>query len=209
MRHLLPSNTNCIDIGCYRGDVLRDMLQLAPHGRHYAFEPTPDNYRYLSQQFTSVKLINVALSNYSSVSEFQYVIGRTARNGLRKVAYPQPSQETAKIHVMVDRLDNIVPPDAKIGFVKLDVEGAELDVLRGAANLLQKDRPLLVFEHDAKMAKVYDADSQAIYEYLSEAHSYRLSPLRQWAQHRTALSKKEFLKVCEQGLTPYFFAFPD
>ena len=45
-----------------------------------------------------------------------------------------------------DCLDNLVQPDRRIDFIKLDVEGHESGVLRGAKNLFQRDRPTILFE---------------------------------------------------------------
>ena len=37
----LRSDSNCLDIGSYRGDVLREMVRRAPLGHHIAWEPLP------------------------------------------------------------------------------------------------------------------------------------------------------------------------
>ncbi len=50
--------------------------------------------------------------------------------------------------------------------VKIDVEGAELDVLRGGRALLADARPLVVFEHVASAARLYGASSGEIWELL-------------------------------------------
>ena len=44
------------------------------------------------------------------------------------------------------RLDNVLTPPADVGLIKLDVEGAELAVLRGASELISRCRPVVLFE---------------------------------------------------------------
>jgi len=41
MKGLLRADSNCIDIGCHKGEILREMLKYAPNGQHFAFEPLP------------------------------------------------------------------------------------------------------------------------------------------------------------------------
>ena len=50
----------------------------------------------------------------------------------------------------------------------MDVEGAELQVLEGGRGLLSGSRPLLIFEHVAEAAKIYDSASTALWDLLSE-----------------------------------------
>ena len=41
MKRILQEDSNCVDIGCYQGSILREILRFAPKGTHFAFEPLP------------------------------------------------------------------------------------------------------------------------------------------------------------------------
>ena len=81
MRRVMHSRSNGVDVGCYRGEVLRNMIKLSPKGSHFAFEPTPKNFQYLAQKFKTASVFNLALSDYTGESTFQHVIDRPARSG--------------------------------------------------------------------------------------------------------------------------------
>ena len=46
----------------------------------------------------------------------------------------------------VFQLDDLIPLGSKVSFLKIDVEGGELDVFLGASNLLETFRPIVAFE---------------------------------------------------------------
>jgi hypothetical protein len=48
--------------------------------------------------------------------------------------------------VDVRRLDDLIPEGIPIAFIKIDVEDAQVGVLKGAANLLRRNKPVVVFE---------------------------------------------------------------
>jgi hypothetical protein len=47
MKRTLRKDSNCIGVGCHIGDMLKEMIKVAPDEVHYAFEPLPDFYRQL------------------------------------------------------------------------------------------------------------------------------------------------------------------
>jgi len=49
MRRVLSINSNCIDIGCHKGEILELILRYAPEGNHYAFEPIPYLFNQLEK----------------------------------------------------------------------------------------------------------------------------------------------------------------
>ena len=107
IRKVLKRDSNCIDIGSYRGEILREMLKTAPQGKVFAFEPIPENYQYISRKYKGAVTYNVALSDRAGKSVFYHVTGRPARSGLRKQSYPDPNEKVEEITVNLEKLDNI------------------------------------------------------------------------------------------------------
>src|SRR6201999_3450082 len=62
MRRVLRPESSCIDVGAYRGQILREMQRLAPRARHVAYEPVPENYEWLVAHFPDVTIHRCALS---------------------------------------------------------------------------------------------------------------------------------------------------
>lgn len=53
MKRVLREDSNCVDVGCHKGNILRLMMHLAPKGTHFAFEPLPKMYQELLESFGS------------------------------------------------------------------------------------------------------------------------------------------------------------
>lgn len=70
-------------------------------------------------------------------------------------ASTQDSQSVACI-----KLDNFIDPHSIVSLIKIDAEGSELDVLKGAENLIKQNRPILFLENDRKIT------SKPLIEYL-------------------------------------------
>jgi FkbM family methyltransferase len=204
MRRVLTPTSNCVDIGCYRGSLLREMVSLAPRGRHFAFEPVPENYRYLKARFPTVQVFDIALADYTGEASFQHVVGRSARSGLRRVAYPDPRQEVAEISVSVDTLDRIVPVDLKLDLLKTDVEGAELQVLRGAAGVIRRSRPMVIFECGSERSEAYGTRPEDVYDLVRADLRLEVTLMRDWLQNRRSLSRSEF---CDRLYAKQDFCF--
>ncbi len=145
LRGTLAPQSNCIDVGAHGGTFLTQFLEFAPRGRHFAFEPIPALATELRRKFPSVLVHECALSDTDGETTFQYVPERPAWSGLKPQPYPV-NTKPQPIRVTLKRLDGVVPPEVPIAFLKIDVEGAELEVLRGARQVLQREKPLVYFE---------------------------------------------------------------
>ena len=207
MKRHLGSNSNCIDVGAYRGEILRQMLKISPRGRIFAFEPVPDNYRYLKKRYPSVAIFNVALSDKIGNSDFFHATGRPALSGLRKQDYPDPEEQVETINVKVETLDHVIPQDIRVDFIKIDVEGAELNVLQGGKRIIMHNRPVIVFEHGPAAISRYNASSEMIYDFIVNEWGCKLSTMARWLSGTEHYSRKEFLDDCFNNKEFYFIAY--
>lgn len=148
MRFLLRHDSNCVDVGANVGSVLREMVRIAPDGRHIAFEPLPERAAQLRTEFQIADVRQLALSNQRGVSNFTRVPDCDAYSGFRRQWYPK-KWRTETIEVETDTLDRCLPDGFQPTLIKIDVEGAERDVIAGAIETLRSARPFVVFEHFA------------------------------------------------------------
>jgi FkbM family methyltransferase len=197
---LLERDSNCIDVGAHLGDQLREMLRVAPEGRHIAFEPLPDLHEQLVRDFPDVDVRNVALSDHSGEASFTHVRTRPGYSGFRERKYPA-AEETETITVPVAPLDESLPDDYVPALIKVDVEGAEQQVLEGALKTLSVYRPALVFEHGSA-AREYGTTSVAIFDLLTEGAGLRVFDL----DGNGPYSRDGFAAACEQGTHWNFLA---
>lgn len=164
LAHGLAEDANCIDVGAHCGDVLTDIVRYAPAGRHVAFEPLPSQAADLAERFAGVEVRNAAVSDEAGSARFTHVVSNPQLSGLRDRGFAGEASET--IEVAVERIDDVVDPRRPVALVKIDVEGAELDVLRGGIELLRRDRPTVVFEHGIGGSDHFGASSGEVHDLL-------------------------------------------
>lgn len=164
----LSSDATYVDVGANRGQILREAVRVAPRGRHFAFEPIPAVAAELMREFPSVDSRQMALGARADTAQFCHFRSLDGWSGLRRSNEITDQQgDPEYITVKVSTLD------AEIGemqprVVKIDVEGAELEVLEGARGLLAHARPLVIFEHVASAAALYGHPPGAVWDLLDE-----------------------------------------
>jgi len=200
-----------VDVGCHEGAVLDKMVAVAPHGTHFAFEPIPDFYRKCVASFApnpKVHIYELALSDCVGTFPFQHVVSNPAYSGLRRRRYDRSGETITEIMIKTNLLDNIIPTDVPIDFVKIDVEGAELQVLKGAIGVLRRSRPMIVFEHGLGAADYYGTTPEEVYELLVGKCGLQISLMERWLNDEFPLSRAEFCDQFYKGLNFYFLAHP-
>ena len=151
-----------IDIGVYRGVY---SYYLSKESKYvYAFEANPLLIKKLKkgfQNYKNIRIENLAVSSNQGVANLKipfrnqnidyadheelYQLGTATiheKNNLANTKFQ--SYEIKKINLDSYSFDH------KIGFIKIDVEGHELDIIYGAKNLILKDKPNLMIEIEEK-----------------------------------------------------------
>jgi FkbM family methyltransferase len=216
MQKVLRFDSNCIDVGCHAGDILIEILKFAPKGCHYAFEPLPNYYQDLLTRFKdnlNVKLFDLALSDSERETSFLFVESNPAFSGLQKRKYFRNNLESEEkiieLKVKTQCLDRIVPEDFAIDLIKIDVEGAELEVLKGAIQTIKRSQPVVIFEHGMGAADYYGTKPEMIWELLVTECQLVISTMERFLENPTDtnFSKTEFCRHFNQGVDYYFIAY--
>jgi len=210
MKRVLKNDSNCIDVGCHQGSILREILNLAPKGNHFVFEPLPEMYQELIKSFGKIHNLHIfdyALSDVKGLASFQHVVSNPGYSGFRKRRYDRPNEQIQEISVKTELLDKLIPKNIPIHFIKVDVEGAELQVIKGAKETIKRCCPVIVFEHGLGAADYYGTIPGHLFELLATNCGLRLFLMSDWLQSsgRDALSKEEFCEHFYSG-NYYFMA---
>jgi FkbM family methyltransferase len=172
---VLRHDSNCIDIGAGTGDILEDITRIAPDGTHIAYEAVPEQIAKLRERFPQVDARHVAVSDTNGQASFVHVPGEAEWSGLRD--YQDISgRQTRTLSVATVRLDDDLPPSYVPACVKIDVNGAERQVLEGAVRTLSIHRPVVLLEH-GRAAAAYGTASETIYDLLTNGCGLRVFDL--------------------------------
>jgi FkbM family methyltransferase len=172
------------DVGANIGLISLYIASNKPESTIYAFEPGPHqsqlfNITILANELTNkIHLQTIALSNETRILEFHTHRNKVhvGADGLRPTN--RGGGETEKIIVQGMTLDAWAQknkaPNPHV--IKIDVEGAELLVLKGMGEILEKHRPIIFMEISIPNLKAYPYSAQDILEYL-DTQRYNLYSL--------------------------------
>lgn len=189
-----------LDVGASLGATVARFAKTA--SKVFAFEPHPDNFGFLNDQVKIRKLDNVdtyqmAVSNFVGETEF---FGRES-HGVHSLGVHNKGKVVFTYKVAVQTLDHFCASNVKeqIGLLKIDVEGFEVDVLRGASGLLKdKKIDVVLFEFSPRIHKLRKIDQDAPIKVLRE-HGYEVY----WMNGEIFAPKEdEYPKICDLYATP-------
>ena len=148
-RSVRPGAT-VIDVGANIGyNTIRAALCAGPRGHVVAIEPTPDTLVVLRHNIAASGLANIDIAPVAAgrIAGTQDLFVRGARSAVNSL-FPNSryASVTNVLRVPVMRLDDLVTGAADV--VKIDVEGAELEVLEGMPRILSGPRVALIVEWD-------------------------------------------------------------
>jgi len=207
-RVLIPDSI-CIDVGAHKGEILKLFLKSAPNGRHIAFEPIPFLYEELKTRFTNrCSVFPFALGDESKETTFQLVKNAPAYSGILKRKYAVKHPDVQEISVLMTTIDYFLITTEKIRLIKIDVEGGEFAVLKGAEQRLRNDKPYVIFECGLGASEYYGTTPGQVYDFFDNEVNLKISLLADWLKEKEPLSRNQFCNYYSTNKEYYFLAHP-
>ena len=207
IKRVIKQDSNCIDVGCHKGEILDIILHYSPNGKHYGFEPLPFLFNKLIEKYKNkATILPFALSDKDGVSTFQYVKNAPAYSGIKKRKYNVENPEIEEIEVELKKLDDLIPEDTKIDLIKIDVEGAELGVLKGGKELLKKYKPTIIFEFGLGASDFYGTSPADMFILITEEIGLKISLIESFLKNNSPLNLKDFDYYFNNNKEYYFIA---
>jgi FkbM family methyltransferase len=174
-RRLVPPGGVVIDVGANIGQYTLIAAQLAgPSGRVFAFEPDPVNAAALQRSVARngfhdrVELLRLAVAASGGQAAFEVAPDRT-RSRLRPNTVGNGDSDNV-VSVRKVALDDFADERGlnRLDLLKIDVEGADLDVLRGAERLIRHLRPMLMVECEPDWLLAHGERPEALLAFVEE-----------------------------------------
>ncbi len=175
----ITENTTVIDCGAYIGSHTILMKKLNRNNDIFVFEMMPEHYKIIQD--------NIKLNNFDNIFTFNFALGgKLGTIKLPNIDYINTNNNnfdgnfmdtnfggidinmtSSNVDILMINLDFILPFIVKpVSFMKVDVEGNEIDLLRGAKELITKYKPIIEIEIWSKNNKYNEFISSDIWTYL-------------------------------------------
>jgi len=181
IKDLVSKNATIFDIGANVGLLTLPFAKQIPDGMVYSFEADSDNYSKLET--------NVKINNFKNVKTFHKAIQddpnkktitfykRRAIDGDKLVNNGLSTLEKIDLHVVdsvevgCSTIDNFVSENnvQSLDFIKIDVEGSEIKVLKGGIKTIQSRQPIILYEYSTTIDKLSNSEnSQQSFDFIQE-----------------------------------------
>lgn len=170
MQRFLNKDSVILDIGANIGWYSLNIAKDVPQGYIMAFEPVPKTFQYLKKNIELNNIHNVKLYNFGLLETnddviFYYDPKLSAATSLRNL---HEDRKKIKIKCKIKRMDDFSKKIPKIDFIKCDVEGAEIFVIKGGIKTIKKHLPILFLEMLRKWSAKFNYHPNDIIKILSD-----------------------------------------
>jgi FkbM family methyltransferase len=197
---LCRPQTTFIDVGAHIGSVIAEVTAHCPAARIIAVEAIPEKADRLRRRFPKVEVHACAVGE--AVGEASFFID-TRRSGYSSLGRPADKTGVREFRVHVRALDGLGA--ANVDVIKIDVEGAELGVLRGGDRVITGDRPTVMFESGPPAENGLAYTKDALWQWFADRDYAVLVPNRV-AHDDPGLSREGFAEshLYPRRTTNYF-----
>jgi FkbM family methyltransferase len=200
-----PSRT-FIDVGAHIGSIISEVAHSDSSVKIVAIEAIPEKSARLKQKFPYIELHNCAVGESSGEASFFINLRQSGYSSLIK-PIGTSEEEICEIKVRLVRLDQIVLLN-NVDVIKIDVEGAELSVLRGSTKILNASRPIIMFESAFQSNDNLEYTKENLYDFFV-VNDYAVLIPNRVAHNDSGLSKDGFIEShFYPRRTTNYFAIP-
>ncbi len=194
--HIKPGDT-CIDVGANIGHHTIIMSKASGTTGHvYAYEPIPHIRKQAEESVAQNTLTNVTFYSDALSDSASHLDLHVRKGNIGGSSLVATSTNDEYIKVNVRTLDSYY--FTKVDFIKIDVEGYEYHVLLGAKDLIQKHRPVILFEYSPIYYRIHNVmHSLHILSFFRE-HNYNLIDLED--RKKPIISLEKFIREFDHGL---------
>jgi len=139
---VLTDNEIYVDVGCFNGDTIKKFIKACNgnYNKIYGFEPHPVNYKQTTEAIEKInaeKIKIISEGAWSSEGEFSFVTGYGdgTEAGARIIEHGDLTIKTTTLDKALGNTD--------VTFIKMDIEGAEYEALKGAKETIKRCKPKL------------------------------------------------------------------
>ncbi len=199
---LCEGKATFLDVGAHIGSVFSAVHQAFPDMRILAIEADPEKASSLRERFSYCSVHETAVGEETGPASFFLCDDRPGFSSLDNNV-----EGTREVLVNIDTLD-ILLPDETVDIIKIDIEGAELGALRGGVNLLERSRPVIMFESAGTGENSLGYSAEGLWRFFDD-HRFSIFLPDRLAHDAPALSLDTFLDAHHYPTRSVnFFAVP-
>lgn len=136
-------NKCILDVGGFIGDSVL-VLSKIPCKHIYTFEAIPDNFKLMEQTFALNETKNVTIENVAIGSQKGELSLSVNFGCSTSVESDQKSSDTIITVPMISLDEYVQENNIEVGLIKVDIEGAEPEFLKGAENTICQQKPIIL-----------------------------------------------------------------
>jgi FkbM family methyltransferase len=186
LNETLKKGMTVIDVGAHIGLLTTIMAQkVGTSGRVYSFEPTPSTFRLLQKTIEINDLASVVMPFQKAVSDTRgtttfYITDIVAHNSNSLANNKRTQGNDHGIEVDLISIGNLVQDFQipRVDFIKIDAEGAELAVLKGAAVVIDAHKPKMLLALHPEAIRNFGDSLAEIWDFV-KSKGYRVSYRRE------------------------------
>jgi FkbM family methyltransferase len=195
-----------VDVGAHIGSVIADVRRRHPAIKIIAIEAVPEKAADLARRFGDVQIHSCAVGETDGRVSFFVDDMRPGYSSLSSAGNSHDNRR--EISVSMRRLDDIIPATANVDVIKIDVEGAELGVLRGSTAVIDRCRPVVLFESGPRTNETTNSSTEKLFDWFA-VKNYELFVPNRVAHEGPPLERAGFIECHFYPFrTLNFFALP-
>lgn len=203
---LCNSDKVFVDIGSHIGSIISDVLDYDSRVKVIAIEAMPSKVKKLQLKFPSVQIYDCALGESEGEVTFYVNNLLSGYSSLGKLL-DNDHKNISEIKVKLRKLDNIISSES-IDVIKIDVEGAELGVLKGGKRVISDNRPIIMFESGPSKEDGLGYKKEDIWHFFDDL-DYQLIVPNRMAHNGHSLTLEGFIESHDYPRrTTNYFAIP-